>query len=49
MAKCKNCDYPYATGNVCPNCGSKNPSGKSTLNGAILIIVFVIVALGYCK
>lgn len=27
MAKCANCDYPYATGEKCPNCGSTNPGG----------------------
>ncbi len=49
MAKCTDCDYPYATGRVCPNCGSKNPSGKSESGGIILLIIIIIIALGYCK
>jgi RNA polymerase subunit RPABC4/transcription elongation factor Spt4 len=44
MAKCTNCDYPYATGDKCPNCGSDNPSGGSTLTG-ILVFVFIVLAL----
>ena len=44
MAKCTNCDSPYATGDKCPNCGSDNPSGGSTLTG-ILVFVFIVLAL----
>ncbi len=43
MAKCKNCDYPYASGKNCPNCGSNNPSGKTSLGGLILIIIILVV------
>lgn len=43
MAKCKNCDYPYASEKKCPNCGSDNPSGKSSGNIIIVIIVIIII------
>jgi hypothetical protein len=43
MAKCKNCDYPYASGKKCPNCGSNNPSGNTSLGGFILIIIILVV------
>jgi RNA polymerase subunit RPABC4/transcription elongation factor Spt4 len=42
MAKCKNCDYPYASEKRCPNCGSDNPSGKSS-GGVILVIIIIII------
>ncbi len=48
MAKCTNCDYPYATGRLCTNCGSKNPSGK-TNNTLGILFVIIIIAIAYCK
>jgi hypothetical protein len=42
MAKCVNCDYPYSTASVCPNCGSKDPNGIAS--GGCLI-VFAILAV----
>ncbi|WP_375191049.1 hypothetical protein [Chryseobacterium sp.] len=39
MAKCIHCEYPYATGRRCPNCGSKNPKGL----GCLGIIIFLVV------
>lgn len=37
MAKCRNCEYPYATNKVCPNCGEKNPTGGGCFSILILI------------
>lgn len=48
MAKCKQCDYPYATGRKCPNCGSTNPSGASSLGG-IVVILLIIYFISKCK
>ncbi len=42
MARCKQCDYPYSTEKYCPNCGSKNPSGKSS-SGALIVIIIIII------
>jgi RNA polymerase subunit RPABC4/transcription elongation factor Spt4 len=47
MAKCSNCDYPYASGKQCPNCGSKNPSGNNTI-GVIILIVIVYFLIKGC-
>ena len=47
MAKCKNCDYPYATGKKCPNCGSDNPSGTLNIKG--VIFVFIIIWIFFAK
>ena len=41
MAKCKNCDFPYATDNKCPNCGSTKPKGGSSYIGIIIIAVII--------
>ena len=42
MAKCKNCDYPYATNLKCPNCGASNPQSKGIgLFGLIIICVII--------
>lgn len=49
MAKCKECDYPYATGKVCPNCGCENPGGKMSANNIIVLIVIIVIAVSYCK
>jgi hypothetical protein len=45
MAKCKNCDYPYASINQCTNCGSKNPTGRkgSFIGGLIAVIILVML------
>jgi hypothetical protein len=45
MAKCKNCDYPYASINLCTNCGSKNPTGKkgNFIGGIIAVIILVLL------
>lgn len=49
MAKCTNCDYPYASGKKCSNCGSDNPSGNSLSKGigviGVLIAIFFIHSL----
>jgi primosomal protein N' len=44
MAKCVQCDYPYATREGCPNCGSKNPSGKSSGTWVVAIIILLLIA-----
>ena len=44
MAKCTNCDYPYASGSKCPNCGSSNPKGKMSIGG-VIVLIFIIYAL----
>lgn len=44
MAKCKNCDYPFASISHCTNCGSKNPTGKkSSIAGTVLVIIIIIL------
>jgi hypothetical protein len=48
MAKCKNCDYPYATGKNCPNCGSNNPSGASSFGSTIVFIIVIIILAKAC-
>jgi hypothetical protein len=48
MAKCKNCDYPYASGAKCYNCGSDNPSGSSSLGGIVVFIIICIVLAKAC-
>ena len=48
MAKCKNCDYPYATGAKCHNCGSDNPSGSSSLGSIVVFIIICIVLANAC-
>jgi hypothetical protein len=48
MAKCKNCDYPYASGNKCTNCGSNNPSGTSSLGNIVVFIIVLVVLAKAC-
>lgn len=48
MAKCTKCDYPYATEDKCPNCGSDNPSGGSTIGGIIVFVIICIVLAKAC-
>ena len=49
MAKCVHCDYPYSTGGVCPNCGSKDPKGSNAkFNGYVILICIIIIALSQC-
>ena len=43
MAKCKECDYPFATLGKCTNCGSDNPTGPSLIGGLMVIIVVVLI------
>ena len=43
MATCSHCDYPYATSNRCPKCGSKDPSGASGIFAGILIVIIVVL------
>jgi hypothetical protein len=45
MAKCNHCDYPYATGSKCSNCGSDNPTGKSVGKIGGIIILFVLISI----
>ena len=47
MAKCTKCDYPYATGAKCNNCGSDNPSGYSSSNpfGCLVPVVILILVM----
>jgi flagellar basal body-associated protein FliL len=47
MAKCVHCDYPYATGNKCSNCGSDNPSGKSSSKGGGIIGIIILIIIIY--
>ena len=42
MAKCKNCDYPFASSEKCPNCGSNDPTPSNltyTLIGLVVVVV----------
>ena len=48
MAKCKNCDYPYASGNKCTNCGSNNPSGTSSLGNIVVFLIVLVVLAKAC-
>ena len=48
MAKCTKCDYPYATGAKCNNCGSDNPSGSSSLGSIVVFIIICIVLAKAC-
>lgn len=49
MAKCKNCDYPYATINNCSNCGSKNPTGKKSSIAGLIVVIIVIMLIAKCN
>ena len=48
MARCKHCDYPYATIYNCPSCGSKNPSGRGGCGG-IVVVVIILLLISQCK
>ena len=45
MAKCKECDYPFATNGKCSNCGSENPTGSASSIFGVAIVVIVIMGL----
>ena len=49
MARCKQCDYPYASENKCTNCGSTNPTGRKGNFMGILIVVIILFALSKCS
>jgi hypothetical protein len=47
MARCKNCDYPYASRDYCPKCHDEDPRGierENFDNGCLGIIAIAIVA-----
>jgi hypothetical protein len=44
MPKCINCNYPYSTASVCPNCGSKDPNGIAT-GGCLIMAAIVAVVI----
>lgn len=45
MAKCANCDYPYATSGKCSNCGSTSPNGFSKALGRLLLLILGILIM----
>jgi hypothetical protein len=47
MAKCYKCDYPYATSNVCPNCGNDNPGGVTSDNLSMPLAGWIFFLWGF--
>ncbi len=48
MARCKQCEYPYATVTKCTNCGSKNPTGRNGSFIGGIIAIFVLLLISKC-
>jgi hypothetical protein len=45
MSKCIHCNYPYSTASICPNCGSKDPSGIKAGAGALTIVAIIFAVV----
>jgi predicted Zn-ribbon and HTH transcriptional regulator len=43
MAKCNECDFPFATAGKCPNCGSENPTNAGLWGGGAIVIVVILL------